>query len=269
MTREKTGAGHSLLFTDSHCHLTMSHAEENLAAARAAGVGGFVVPGTNLEDAPQAVDIARQHGEVWAAVGFHPHDASRCDDTAFAEIVRLSAEPEVVAIGEVGLDYHYMHSPRDTQKSVFMRHIALAKERDLPVIIHNRESTDDMVDLLTSSEARGVRGILHSYTESAAVARRLIDAGYFISFSGIVTFRSADALRDVARQLPLEAVLIETDTPYLAPVPHRGKKNEPAFVVRVAEILAGLWNVPLERVAEQTTANFERVFSVTLPRWTP
>jgi TatD DNase family protein len=261
MTREEPVA----VFTDSHCHLTMSNAEENLGAARAARVGGFVVPGTNLDDAPQAIEIARQHGDVWAAVGFHPHDASRCDEAAFAEIVRLSADPRVVAIGEVGLDYHYMHSPRETQKSVLMRHVALAKERGLPVIVHNRESTDDMVDLLTSREASGVRGILHSYTESVEVARRLIDAGYFISFSGIVTFRSADALRDVARQLPLDAVLIETDTPYLAPVPHRGKQNEPAFVVRVAELLAGLWNVSLERVAEQTTANFERVFSVTLP----
>ena len=194
-----------MIFTDSHCHLTMSNAEENLAAARAAGVRGFVVPGTKLEDAPQAVRIAQQHDDVWAAVGFHPHDAKDCDDAAFAEISRLAREPRVVAIGECGLDYHYMHSTRETQIAVFERHIELAKELDKPIIVHNRQSTDDMV-------------------------------------------------------------LIETDTPYLAPVPFRGRDNEPAYVIKIAELLARLWDVPLERVAEATTANFERVFSVTVPR---
>jgi len=251
-----------LIFTDSHCHLTMSNAAANLAAARAAGVRGFVVPGTKLDDAPQAVSIARQNGDVWAAVGFHPHDSKDCDDAAFAEIARLAREQRVVAIGEVGLDYHYDHSPRDVQRAVFERHIALAKELDKPVIVHNRESTGDMVAILSRSDARG---ILHSYTESFDVAKSLIDLGYYISFSGIVTFRTAESLRDVARALPHDRVLIETDTPYLAPVPYRGRDNEPAYVVKVAELLASLWNVPLERVAEQTTSNFERAFSVRLP----
>lgn len=249
-------------FTDSHCHLTMSNAEANLAAARAAGVRGFVVPGTKLEDAPQAVAIAQQNDDVWAAVGFHPHDAKDCDDAAFAEIARLARDERVVAVGEVGLDYHYDHSPREVQRAVFERHIALAKELDKPVIVHNRESTEDMVEILARS---GARGVLHSYTESLDIARRLVDIGYYISFSGIVTFRNADALREVARGLPHDRVLIETDTPYLAPVPFRGRDNEPAYVVKIAELLAQLWGVPLERVAEQTTANFERVFSVTLP----
>lgn len=251
-----------MIFTDSHCHLTMSNAEANLAAARAAGVRGFVVPATKLEDAPQAVRIAQGASDVWAAVGFHPHDAKECDDAAFAEIARLAREPRVVAIGECGLDYHYMHSPREVQRSVFERHIALARELDKPIIIHNRESTGDMVETLERVEARG---ILHSYTESLEIARRLVDLGYYISFSGIVTFRSAESLRDAARGLPHDRVLIETDTPYLAPVPYRGRDNEPAYVIKVAELLAGLWNVPLERVAEQTTANFERAFSVKLP----
>jgi TatD DNase family protein len=252
-----------MIFTDSHCHLTMSNAEANLAAARETGVRGFVVPGTNLKDAPQAVQIAQQNDDVWSAVGFHPHDAKDCDDAAFAEISRLAREERVVAIGEIGLDYHYMHSPRETQIAVFERHIALAKELDLPVIVHNRESTGDMVEVLTRS---GARGILHSYTESLDVAKRLVDLGFVISFSGIVTFKSADSLREVARGLPHDAVLIETDTPYLAPVPYRGRDNEPAYVVKIAELLAGLWGVPLERVAEQTTQNFERVFSVKLPQ---
>lgn len=242
----------------------MSNADANLDAARAAGVGGFVVPGTKLEDAPQAVAIARRSADVWAAVGFHPHDAKECDDAAFAEIARLATEggERVVAIGECGLDYHYDHSPREVQRAVFERHIALAKELDKPIIVHNRESTEDVVAIL---ERSGARGILHSYTESLPVARQLIDLGYYISFSGIVTFKSAESLRDVARALPHDRVLIETDTPYLAPVPFRGKTNEPAYVVKVAELLAKLWDVTVERVAEQTTSNFERAFSVRLP----
>lgn len=250
-----------MIFTDSHCHLTMSNAEANLAAARAAGVRGFVVPGTNLKDAPQAVAIAQQNEDVWSAVGFHPHDAKDCDDAAFAEIARLAREDRVVAVGEVGLDYHYMHSDRDTQRAVFERHIALAKELDKPIIVHNRESTDDMVEILSRG---GARGILHSYTESLDVARRFVDLGYFISFSGIVTFRNADPLREVARGLPHDRVLIETDTPYLAPVPYRGRDNEPAYVIKIAELLAKLWGVSVERVAEQTTSNFERAFGVRL-----
>ena len=240
----------------------MSNAEENLAAARSAGVRGFVVPGTKLDDAPQAVAIAQQHDDVWAAVGFHPHDAKDCDDAAFAEIERLAREPRVVAIGECGLDYHYDFSPRDVQRAVFERHIALAKSLDKPIIVHNRESTDDVVEILGRS---GARGILHSYTESLDVAKRLVDLGYFISFSGIVTFRNADPLRDVARALPHDRVLIETDTPYLAPVPYRGRDNEPAYVIKVAELLATLWGVRVEDVAAQTTANFEQVFGVKVP----
>ena len=253
-------------FTDSHCHLTMSNASANLDRARAGGVAGFVVPGTKLDDAARTVDVASQTDDVWAAVGFHPHEAKDCDDAAFAEISRLAESERVVAIGEIGLDYHYMHSARDTQREVFMRHVALAKRLDLPVIVHNRESTDDLLELLTSAEAKGARGILHSYTEGIEPARKLLDLGYYISFSGIVTFRNADPLREVARALPHDAVLIETDTPYLAPVPHRGKENEPAYVVAVAELLAKLWSVPVEEVAARTTANFERVFSVKLPR---
>ncbi|MGZ5477187.1 MAG: TatD family hydrolase, partial [Thermoanaerobaculia bacterium] len=195
-------------FTDSHCHLTMSDAEPNLARAHAQGVVGFVVPGTKLDDAPQAVHIAQQHDDVWAAVGFHPHEAKDCDDAAFATIEKLAREPRVAAIGEIGLDYHYLHSPRRTQREVFMRHIALAKQLNLPVIVHNRQSTDDLVELLTSGPAKGSRGILHSYTDSLAVAKTLIGFGYFISFSGIVTFRTAESLREVARALPHDRVLI-------------------------------------------------------------
>jgi TatD DNase family protein len=255
----------ALRFTDSHCHLTMADADASLARAREQGVAGVVVPGTKLGDAQPAVDVAHKHDDVWAAVGFHPHEAKDCDETAFATIERLARDERVVAIGEIGLDYLYMHSPREALREVFMRHVALAKSLDLPVIVHNRESTDDLVELLTSDEAKGARGILHSYTESLDVAKKLIDLGYFISFSGIVTFRTAEPLREVARVLPHDRVLIETDTPYLAPVPFRGRDNEPAFVIKVAEMLATLWGREVEEVAARTTANFEKAFGVRLP----
>jgi TatD DNase family protein len=241
----------------------MADAGAALTRAREGGVRGFVVPGTKLDDAPQAVQLAAEHADVWAAVGFHPHEAKDCDDAAFAEIERLANDARVVAIGECGLDYHYMRSPRETQIAVLERHIDLAQRLGKPVIIHNRESTDDMVALLEKSSARGV---LHSFTESLDVATRLIDRGWFISFSGIVTFRTAEPLREVARALPHDRVLIETDTPYLAPVPFRGRDNEPAYVIKIAELLASLWNVPLAEVAAQTTSNFEQLFGVRLPQ---
>ena len=235
----------------------MADADAALTRAREQSVRGFVVPGTKLEDAPQAVDIAKKNGDVWAAVGFHPHEAKDCDDAAFATIEKLAKDDRVVAIGECGLDYHYMHSPRETQIAVFERHIDLAKRLGKPIIVHNRESSEDMLRILN-----GGRAILHSFTESYDMAKTLVDRGYFISFSGIVTFRTAESLRDCARRLPHDRVLIETDTPYLAPVPFRGRDNEPAYVIKIAELLATLWGRPVEAVAEQTTANFERAFGV-------
>jgi TatD DNase family protein len=251
-----------LIFTDSHCHITLSDADAVLARAREAGIRGFVVPATKLEDAPEAVAVAQKHGEVWAAVGFHPHEAKDCDDVAFAEIERLSKEPRVVAVGECGLDYHYMLSPRETQIAVFERHLDLAQRMGKPIIVHNRESAEDMVAILSGS---GARGILHSFTESEEIARKFIDAGYYISFSGIITFRTAEPLRACARALPRDRVLIETDTPFLAPVPYRGRDNEPAYVIKVAELLATLWGISVEEAAAITSANFEKAFGVKLP----
>jgi len=255
------------MLTDSHCHVTMStEGREALERARASGVGGFVVPATSLDDAEGAIGIATQNADVWAAVGFHPHEAKRFDDDAERRIRQLAAHERVVAIGEAGLDYYYDHSPRAEQRDAFVRQIAIARDLDLPVIVHNRDSTDDMLDLMRSESARGVTAILHSFTESLEVARALIELGHWISFSGIVTFRSAESLREVARALPRDRVLIETDTPYLAPVPKRGRENEPAFVAHVAEQLAALWDVEVERVAEATSAAFESVFGVQLQR---
>ncbi|HKO02794.1 MAG TPA: TatD family hydrolase [Thermoanaerobaculia bacterium] len=251
------------MYTDSHCHLTMSDGAANLDRARAQNVRGFVVPATKLEDAPQALALAKQHDDVWAAVGFHPHEAKDCDDAAFAEIERLAQDDRVVAIGECGLDFHYNHSPRETQIAVLERHLDLARRLKKPVIIHNRESTPEMLDILGRAP---LPGILHSFTESRDVALQLVELGYYISFSGIVTFRTAESLREAARAVPHDRVLIETDTPFLAPVPFRGRDNEPAYVVKIAELLASVWDKPLDYVADATTANFETVFSVKLAR---
>src|SRR2546423_9197584 len=165
-------------FTDAHCHLTMADADAALARARSLGVRGFVVPGTKLDDAAAAIAVAKRHDDVWAAVGFHPHEARDCDDEAFAEIERLAKEERVVAIGEAGLDYHYMHSPRETQIAVLERHLDLAKRLDKPVIIYKRESTEGMIAILQRPRARG---ILHSHTQSLGVAKRLLQRGHHIS----------------------------------------------------------------------------------------
>ncbi|HUO84700.1 MAG TPA: TatD family hydrolase [Thermoanaerobaculia bacterium] len=256
-----------MILTDSHCHLTMSSEPDAvLARARQEGVRGFVVPATRLDDAPAAVELAQRHEDVWAAVGFHPHEAKDFDAHATEQIQRLAEAPRVVAIGEIGLDYHYDHSPREVQRRVLERQIEIARQRNLPIILHNRESTEDLVGILRAASSAGVGGVIHSFTETYEVARTLIDLGFWISFSGILTFRTAESLRDVARRLPPDRVLIETDTPYLAPVPHRGKENEPRFVARIAELLAALWDRPAAEVGEMTTKSFESLFRVEVPR---
>lgn len=258
-----------MIFTDSHCHLAMldgGKAREALERARSAGVRGFLVPGTASADSEAAAVLAESEVGVWAAAGFHPHESKDCDDGALGRIEVLARRKVVVAIGEIGLDYHYMHSPPEVQREVFMKHVALARSLDLPIIVHNRESSVDLLDLLQSNEARGVRGVLHSFTESYEVAARLLDLGFFISFSGILTFRNAEMLRSVASRIPSERALIETDTPFLAPVPHRGKDNEPLFVEHVARQLSEVWKLDLSEVADRTTSNFEILFGVTVPR---
>lgn len=255
-----------MIFADSHCHLSMSsESEAALERAREKGVGAFLVPATNADDLDVVVELAQRQPDIWAAVGFHPHEAKDCDSNALDRIDELAKNPRVVAIGEIGLDYHYDHSPREVQRDVLVEQIRIAIRNDLPVIIHNRESTEDLLEILRREDLIGSRGVLHSFTETRDVAREVLALGFDISFSGIVTFRSAESLREAARSVPPERSLIETDTPYLAPVPKRGRENEPAFVVHVAELLSELWGIELEQVARVTTANFERIFGVELP----
>jgi TatD DNase family protein len=250
------------LLADSHCHLQMGgDAGVLLARARAAGVTRFLVPGTTLADSAEAAALADPAAGIYAAVGVHPHEArdfdSARDGSRFEELAR---RPGVVAIGEVGLDFHYDHSPRDKQIEVLEWMVECAARLDLPVLLHNRESGREMLALLARRGPHPRAGVFHSFTEDAAYGRKVLDLGYVVSFSGMITFRAAENIRSAAAGLPLEEMLVETDTPYLAPVPHRGKPGEPAFVVETAKKLAEVKGVRLEDVAAATTASFRRVF---------
>ena len=232
-----------------------------IARARAAGVRSFLVPGTTLADSAAAVELAAQNEGVWAAVGVHPHEAKDFDPSRDgAELESLAKQPRVVAIGEVGLDFHYGYSPREKQIEILRWMLDLGRRLSLPVILHNRESGEEMLGLLRDLPRRDRPGVFHSFTENAAYGEEAVKLGYLLSFSGMVTFRAAENIRAAAAALPLEAMLIETDTPYLAPVPHRGKPNEPAFVVETARKLAEVKGVSVESVTETTTRNFEHLF---------
>jgi TatD DNase family protein len=263
------------LFVDTHCHLDPKYfppsrggPDDVLARARAAGVHGFIVVGVgeDLEPARAAVALARRVPErIGAAVGVHPHDATSLTDAAYDELAKLAAVPEVAAVGEIGLDYHYDHSPRDVQRAAFARLIGLARAVAKPIVVHTRSAPADTLDILTSEGARDVGGVIHCFSEDRAFAEKALDLGFDISFSGIVTFKSSAAIQEVAAWAPLDRIVVETDSPYLAPVPLRGKPCEPAFVVHTARRVAELRGIAPETLAEATTANAERLFRRTFP----
>ncbi len=237
-------------------------ADALLERARAAGVGRFLVPGTTLTDSAAAVALAERHRDVWAAVGIHPHEAKDFDPARDGPALEeLARHPRVAAIGEVGLDFHYDHSPREKQLGVLDWMLDFAARLRLPAILHNRESGAEMLSRIDRFARRERPGVFHSFTENAEFGRQALERGYLVSFSGMITFRAAENIRAAAAGLPLEAMLLETDTPYLAPVPHRGKPCEPAFVVETAKKLAQVQGVPLDAVAAATTANFDRLFA--------
>lgn len=237
-----------------------------LARARAAGVSRFLVPGTTLADSADAAALAESREGVFAAVGVHPHEAKDFDPvrdgTAFEALAR---RPKVAAIGEIGLDFHYDHSPRGKQIEVLEWMLDCARRFSLPVLLHNRESGAEILEVLARCGAREQAGVFHSFTEDAAFGRKALDLGFVVSFSGMITFRAAENIRSAAAGLPLEAMLVETDTPFLSPVPYRGKPCEPAFVVETARKLAEVKGVSFEAVAAATTANFDRLFSPPSP----
>ena len=247
---------------DNHCHVDDERIPGGtagaLAAARDAGVTGFVTVGTDAERSAAAIAVAAAHDDVWATVGLHPHDAVNGVDS----IVPLLDADRVVAVGECGLDYHYDHSPREVQREVFAAQVALAHERGLPLVIHTREAWDDTFAVL-AAEGAPERTIFHCFTGGAEEARRALDVGGFLSFSGIVTFPSADDVRAAAALCPADRILVETDSPYLAPVPHRGQRNQPAFLPLVGARVAEVRGVNVSQIEHDTEVNARVAFRLT------
>jgi TatD DNase family protein len=254
------------MFIDSHAHIDGDEFDADrknvIERAHAAGVSLILNVGTgdpHSDAFERAVRLGQQHESIYTAIGTHPHDARHYDDAAEDKIKNLINDDHVIAWGEIGLDFHYDNSPRDVQIEVFKRQLRAARECDLPVIIHTREAEAETIDILQSTQSRGV---FHCFSGSMPLARRAIELGFMISFSGIVTFKKADELREIAKQVPLDRLLIETDCPYLTPIPYRGKRNEPAYVVEVARCLAALHGVEIEEMGRITSENFNRFFEI-------
>src|SRR6185369_5963323 len=251
---------------DSHCHLDFpdygGDRPEVLRRARDAGVTAMICIGSGRDVAParEAVRLAAAEPDIFAAVGVHPHDVAGMTDDDWAELDRLARAPRVVGIGETGLDYHYDHSPRDVQRAAYHRFVELARVARLPVISHVRDAHADAADVLGATGAAELGGVIHCFTGGVADARRYLDLGQDLSFSGILTFKTAGELREVAAYAPLDRILVETDAPYLAPIPYRGKRNEPAYVVKTLELLASLRGIDVAEADRATTANARRLF---------
>jgi TatD DNase family protein len=255
------------MLVDSHCHLDLpDFATERaaiIARARSARVETMLTIGTRLDEFAGVRAIAEAHDEVWCSVGAHPHEAKDHAELVPEELIALTAHPKVVGIGETGLDFHYDLSPRDIQERVFRTHIAAARATGLPLVIHAREADDEVARIL--EEERPPPGVMHCFSSGRALAEAALALGFYISISGIVTFRNAEGLRAIVRDVPLDRLLVETDAPYLAPVPYRGKRNEPAFVAATAAAAADLKGLEPEALAAATSANFFRLFAKASP----
>ena len=253
------------MLVDSHCHLDFPDFAEELdavvARAKAAGVGRLITISTRVAKFDVISGLAERFPDVFCTVGTHPLQAAEEPDVTVADLVRLSAHPRCVGIGEAGLDYHYDKAPRELAARVFRTHIAAARATGLPLVIHSRDADDDMAAILREEHAKGAfPAVLHCFTSGAALARTGLELGLYVSFSGVLTFKNSTELRAIAAEVPLDRVLVETDAPFLAPMPHRGKRNEPAYVAETARVLADVKSVSLEEIAEATTANVHRLF---------
>jgi TatD DNase family protein len=258
------------MLVDSHCHLDFpdfaAEIEAVVARAGAAGVGTMVTISTRVRRHQQVLAIAERFHQVWCSVGTHPHYAHEELDMSAADLVARAAHPRVIAIGEAGLDYHYDFSPRAAQEQGFRAHIAAARETGLPLVIHSREADDDMARILQEESARGAfPAVLHCFTGGRDLALAAVELGMYVSFSGVITFKKSDDLRATAALLPADRILVETDAPYLAPGPWRGKRNEPAYVAETARVLAETRGVAAADIARQTTENFYRLFNKARP----
>lgn len=255
------------MLVDSHCHLDFADfgedRDELVARARAAGVGIMVSISTRVKQIDALTALVERYDDIYCSVGTHPHNAAEEPDVTAEQLITIAqSNPRIVAIGEAGLDYHYDHAPRDEQRKSFLQHIAAARISGLPLVIHARSADDDMADILEEESGKGAFPfVLHCFSSGPDLARRGLAVGGYVSFSGILTFRNSEAIRAIAADVPMDRLLVETDAPYLAPVPHRGRRNEPAFVAETAKVLAGIKGVSEEEIAAVTTANFHRLFS--------
>lgn len=254
------------MYIDTHVHLNSDQYSEDLQVvinrAREAEVTKMVVIGFDTITIKRAIELAEEHPDIYAVVGWHPVDAIDCTEDDLKWIEELASHPKVVAIGEMGLDYHWDKSPKDIQQEIFRKQIQLAKRVKLPIVIHNREATEDVVRILREEGAEEVGGIMHCFSGSVETALQCIDLNFMISLGGPVTFKNSKKPKEVAKEIPLEHLLIETDAPYLAPHPYRGKRNEPSYVPLVAEEIARLKDLSVEEVAEKTTQNALRFFNI-------
>lgn len=254
------------MLVDSHCHLDYDSLSEEIdmvvARARSAGIGTMLTISTRLDRFSGVLAIAERFEDIWCSVGVHPHEAGAESNVTTRQLVELSEHPKVVGIGETGLDYYYEHSSRELQQQSFRAHICAARETGLPIIVHSRNAEADTAQILTEEYAEGAYpGLLHCFSATKQLAENALEIDFRISFSGIVTFKNAGEVRDAAQIVPMDRLLVETDAPYLAPVPHRGKTNEPSFVVHTAATVAELKGVTDAEIADVTTENFFRLFT--------
>lgn len=259
------------MWIDSHCHLNhekikpLGTPSDIVRRAKESGVEGMLTICCRIADEfPDVLNIARENKNVWCTVGTHPHDAGKETEQAVTleALVKIArSDPKIIGIGESGLDYYYDHSPRDLQEISFRKHIRACMETGLPLIVHARDADEDIIRILKEEGAgRGLKGVMHCFSSGRKMAEDAVDFGFYISFSGILTFKQADELRAIARDVPMDRLLVETDAPYLAPVPHRGETNQPAYVAHTGAVLAGVKNISVDELAHMTKANFFRLF---------
>ena len=254
------------MLIDTHAHLDDARFDGDrdamIARAREAGVEHFVTIGCDLTTSRAAVELADRYPFIYATVGVHPHEAKQIGDSWYDDLRRLAQHKKVVAYGEIGLDYHYNHSPPKLQRERFREQITLARELRLPIVVHTREAQDDTIAILKEENAADVGGVFHCFSSDARLAKNALDLGFLLSFSGVITFQNATMLRDIVKTVPMDRILVETDSPYLTPAPHRGKRNEPAHVRLVAEKIAAIQGMTADQIAELTSQNARRVFKI-------